>query len=111
DTLGGIAALYGVSVEDLAAVNGINDQSYIYVGQELQIPGGGIVTAASVDAGHGEVAPSGGSSGGGTTYTVKTGATPYAYASKYGSSVDAIAQANGLSDPNSLSVGQVLTIP
>ena len=44
-------------------------------------------------------------------YTVQTGDTLGDIAQKYGISVDALEQANGISDPNLLSVGQTLNIP
>jgi D-alanyl-D-alanine carboxypeptidase len=40
DTLGAIAAWYGVSVEAIAAANGIDDPASIQVGQVLVVPGG-----------------------------------------------------------------------
>jgi D-alanyl-D-alanine carboxypeptidase len=40
DTLGAIAARYGVSVEAIAAANGIADPASIQVGQVLVVPGG-----------------------------------------------------------------------
>jgi D-alanyl-D-alanine carboxypeptidase len=40
DTLAGIAARFGVSVESIVEVNGIADPTLIRVGQELVIPGG-----------------------------------------------------------------------
>ena len=44
-------------------------------------------------------------------YQVKKGDTLYRIAQKTGASVDAIAMANGLSDPTRLAVGQTLVIP
>ena len=44
-------------------------------------------------------------------YTVQTGDTLGDIAQKYGISVDALEQANGLSDPNLISVGQTLDVP
>lgn len=44
-------------------------------------------------------------------YQVKRGDTLYRIAQKTGASVDAIAMANGLSDPTKLAVGQTLVIP
>ncbi len=41
DTLSGIAARFGVSLNALARANGIRNPSRIYVGQRLVIPGGG----------------------------------------------------------------------
>lgn len=42
DTLYRIAAIYQVNVDDLAKLNQITDKSYIYVGQKLLIPKGGV---------------------------------------------------------------------
>ncbi len=46
-----------------------------------------------------------------TIYIVKDGDTLLDIADKYGVSVDALLKANGLSDPDKLSVGDKLTIP
>jgi LysM repeat protein len=108
DTLGGIAAAYGTTVEELMALNGLSDPNYLYVGQEIVLPGGTVVHAASADSGP---AASGGGGGGSGEYTVQDGDTLYGIAGKYGTSVDAIVQLNGMSDPNVLSIGQVLKIP
>jgi LysM repeat protein len=40
DTLSSIAARYGTTVQELAALNGISNPNLIYAGQVLQIPGG-----------------------------------------------------------------------
>jgi LysM repeat protein len=113
ETMSGIAALYGVDMNAMAQLNGINDPAYIYVGQELKIPSGGVLTATAADTHAGELSAStgGGSSSGGGTYTVQAGDTLSAIAAKHGTTVDAIAKASGLSDPNVLSIGQVLTLP
>lgn len=46
-----------------------------------------------------------------TTHTVEPGDTLFLIAQRFGTSVEAIAQANGISDPNVIEVGQVLQIP
>lgn len=46
-----------------------------------------------------------------TDYTVKAGDNLAAIAARFGTTVDAIARLNGISDPNALSLGQVLKIP
>ena len=48
---------------------------------------------------------------GGTTYTVQKGDTLSGIAKRYGTTVAALAAANGIKDPNKIYVGQVLTIP
>jgi len=48
---------------------------------------------------------------GATKYTVQSGDTLSGIASRFGISVDDIVRANNIADPNSLSEGQVLTIP
>lgn len=45
-----------------------------------------------------------------TTYTVKAGDTLSAIAAKYGTTVDALAKKNGISNPNLIYAGQVLKI-
>jgi LysM repeat protein len=46
-----------------------------------------------------------------TTYTVQPGDTLYRIALRFGTTVEAIAQANNIVNPNLIYVGQVLTIP
>ncbi|MEZ4552467.1 MAG: LysM peptidoglycan-binding domain-containing protein [Dehalococcoidia bacterium] len=45
------------------------------------------------------------------TYAVQAGDTLYSIAQRFGSTVDAVASANGISDPNLIYPGQMLTIP
>ncbi|GIU91774.1 MAG: hypothetical protein KatS3mg011_0680 [Acidimicrobiia bacterium] len=88
DTLSGIAAAHGVSVSELARVNGITNPDLIRVGQVLTIPG----TESA-------------------TYRVQPGDTLASIARRFGTSVSALAKANGISDPNRIYVGQVLVVP
>jgi LysM repeat protein len=109
DTLGAIAASQGVPLADIAALNGISDPYVISVGQELKLPGGAAATApAAAAAAPAAAAVSG---GGPRTYVVQSGDTLGAIAARNGTTADAIANASGLTDPNSLSVGQELKIP
>jgi LysM repeat protein len=91
-TLSSIARQYGVDVGALARANGIVNLNHIYVGQRLTIP--------KVSA----VVPSGG-------YVVQPGDTLYSIARRYGVTVWAIAQANGIRDLGRIYVGQRLVIP
>lgn len=88
DTLGRIAALHGVSVAELAAVNGIDDVNLVVVGRTLTIPG---------------PEPA--------THRVKPGDTLLEIAAAYHVGVADLAVANGIADPRKIRVGTVLTIP
>ena len=60
DTLGSIAANYGTSVQAIMDASGLTDPNYIYVGQQLVVPGaGGVVQAASAPAANSGAAPAG----------------------------------------------------
>src|SRR5450759_4694478 len=50
-------------------------------------------------------------SGGPTIYVVQAGDTLYSIAQRYGIDVNALAEANGLINPDQIYVGQSLTIP
>ena len=111
DTLGHIAAKYGMSSRELKAENGLKSDS-ISVGQTLKIPGGAPVAKAPVAA-PAEVktaeapvkkAPAGG------TYVVRKGDTPGGIAEKLGVSTSDLVKLNDI-DSKSLQIGQKLTIP
>ncbi len=104
DTLSAIAAKYHTTVAAIAQKNGISNPNKISVGQRLTIPGGSSTPAPSAPSA--PAAPSGG-----TTYRVRAGDTLSGIASRYGTTVAAIASLNHISNPNLISVGQVLQIP
>lgn len=95
ETLARVAKRTGVPVSALAKVNGITDPNRVRAGQVLTIPSGDPSPAA----------PAGGS------YTVKAGDTLGRVAKRTGVAVEALAEANAISDPNRLRIGRVLTIP
>lgn len=97
DTLSAIGARFGVAWQDIAAANNIAGPNYnIYRGQQLVIPG---VSTTPTPA-----TPS-------RTHTVQSGETLYSIAVQYGTTVQAILEANNLSNPNLIYKGQVLNIP
>jgi len=100
DTLSQIALAYGVTVAELRALNGIADPNRIYVGQRLRLPDQAVT---------GTVAPA--AQVAGVVHVVARGQTLTGIARQYGSTIAAIAAANGIADPSYLRVGQRLTIP
>jgi murein DD-endopeptidase MepM/ murein hydrolase activator NlpD len=100
DTFGGIADKLGVSESALAAANGIGDTSYIYAGQKLNVPTGGSTFVATASA---SAAPG--------THVVTDGDTLSGIADMYDTTASAIASVNGITNPNSLRVGQSLVVP
>ena len=99
ETLSSIATRYGISLSVLTQANNISNPSLLYSGQVLKIPGYGTSTTT--------VAASTGSS----SYTVQRGDTLFRIASLHNVTMDALMNANQINSPNTLYVGQVLTIP
>ena len=99
DTLSAIADQYGVTLDAIMEENDITDASLIFVGQELTIP----AAATASDS-------SDGSDAGGQTHTVVEGDTLTGIAEQYGTTVEAISEANDLTD-SVIWIGQELTIP
>jgi LysM repeat protein len=121
DTVYRIALSFDTTVEDMQAANpdltGTNP--VIHPGDELIIPNcvpgeGGIAVTAT------PVAPiinpvgqptSSGSVQGGQIYIVKSGDTLFTIAQRFGLTVAELVEANNITDPNRLALGQELVIP
>jgi LysM repeat protein len=115
DNLFRIALSYNLTVETLAQFNNILNPAQIFVGQEIRIPTGDISTAQPVPA-----QPIGGTNntefgvggvGNTVVHTVATGENVFRIGLRYNVTVDVIARANGLINPNLIFVGQQLVIP
>lgn len=89
DTLYAIASRYDTSVDTLKSINNLTS-NILQIGQVLKIP---ITTGTNY-----------------INYTVKSGDTLYAIASRYNTTVNEIKSINNLSS-NFLNIGQVLKIP
>jgi LysM repeat protein len=112
ETLTGIAARYGTSIAALASANGIVNRSYIRAGQVLAISGAPAAQPVAV-APPAPVAPAPVASAPAApaTHRVASGETLSGIALRYGSSVTALASANGMVNPSFIRVGQVLVVP
>src|SRR6185437_8470293 len=94
DTLSAIAGRLGVSVQSLAAANGLDPTGLLISGTTLHAVGGAGTSAASPST-----SPSSSNTSG--AYVVQRGDTLRAIAARLGVSVDSLAAANGL-DPTGL---------
>ncbi|WJD85324.1 LysM peptidoglycan-binding domain-containing protein [Limosilactobacillus fermentum] len=101
DTLSAIASRYGMTVNALATLNGIQNANLIYPGQVLRVADSGQGSTVSQKA---TTTTTTGS------YTVRYGDTLSAIASRYGTSTSTLASINGISNPNWIYPGQVLKL-
>ena len=116
DYLAKIARQFNTTVSAILSVNNIANPNLIFPGQQLVIPTGGTTPppATSMPATVARPAtsvPSTPPPGGQTTYVVQPGDTLNSIARRFGTTTSAIAQANGIVNPNLIFVGQVLVIP
>jgi LysM repeat protein len=94
ETLRSIADRYEVTVDAIMEANGITNANRIYVGQRLTISGG--------------VEPA---EPGQRTHVVQPGETLSQIARRYGVTMSALQATNAIGNPDSIYVGQRLTIP
>lgn len=115
DTLENIAKKFNVSLAELVNAN----PQILTTGRKLTIPqpaGAGTTPSdeaidTTTDTPSDSTTPADTPGGEPVMYTVKSGDTLSAIASRFGTTVKAIADANNIPDPNLIFVGQVLRIP
>jgi len=123
DTLFRIALKFGLTVQELATANAITNTEFISVGQVLKIPkcggataGGETTTGGQTTGGTtaGTLQPKGDdtvASNGDILHVVKVGENLFRIALNYGLSWEVVANYNGITNPNAISVGQTIRIP
>ena len=96
DTLSEIAMNYGVTVSGIAGLNGISNPNLIYPGQVLRI----YANTGNVQGSSNYI-----------NYTIRSGDTLSGIASRYGTTVNTLAQINGIGNPNLIYAGRTIRIP
>lgn len=104
DNLSAIASRYGMTVNALVTLNGIQNANLIYPGQVLRVADSGAGSTVTKKA----TTPI--TSTGTQAYTVRYGDTLSGIASRYGTSTSTLASINGISNPNWIYPGQVLKL-
>ena len=89
ENLSTIAAQYGTTWQELARINALSNPSIIYAGQTLSVTGGQSVGTAGV-------------------CVVEYGDTLSSIAAQFGTTVERLVSANGISNPDLIYSGQVL---
>lgn len=108
DSLWAIAKRNGVSVNELYSANGLDKNSVLKIGQQLQIPSeGGTATVSTVTA---DAYQPTNLTTGSQTYTVRSGDSLSKIARNYGTTVRAIKAANGKTS-DVIRIGEELVIP
>jgi LysM repeat protein len=105
DTLSGIADKFGVDFIIIMAINGLSNESVLFVGEELVIPDPNMLLPDPT------ALPGNLSRGTEIDYLVLPWDTVALIAEKFLSTEDDIIDANDLDNPNEIFVGQLLKVP
>jgi len=113
DTMSGIAAHYGVGLDELLRVNGLGRQSLIFPGEQIVLPPGAAAPApAPAPRTPAEPAPDpSGTAQGGDVHIVVAGDTAWEIAARAKVDLDALVAANRLDERATIRIGQRLVIP
>ncbi|MBM7830784.1 LysM repeat protein [Agromyces cerinus] len=117
DTMSGIAAAYGVSLDQMLSANGLGRQSLIFPGQSIVLPPGGTDAAAPASATPAPAAPAPAAPtpaspapSRGDVYTVVDGDTLWDIAARHDLDVPELVAINSLDAGAVIRAGQVLRV-
>ncbi len=102
DSLSLIAAMYGMSIQELMDLNALTDPNNVWLGQQVQVRSGATAAIQSTSVAQ--------SSGDLIYHVVQPGESLSGIAAYHGVTMQAIMDANALWDPNTVRVGQRLAI-
>ncbi|MDO4250718.1 MAG: LysM peptidoglycan-binding domain-containing protein, partial [Moraxella sp.] len=112
DTLTSVAARFGVSIKELAAANKMSETANLIRGTTLTIPKTGKATTSNKSDANATSSQNAGRTLNNTeSYTVKSGETLTALATRYGVSVSDLAKTNNLANNAQLRRGQTIKVP
>jgi len=115
DTISEIAERYGLTTQGLLALNKLSRTSIIYPGQVIQLSGSSIAITpvSNVEANDPPSPPPTNTPAPviNNSYTIKTGDTVTSIAARFGVSIDAVLDANGLTRSSIIYAGRTLQIP
>ena len=100
--MSGLAVEYGVTVRQLRDWNGLGPEDMVKAGQRIRVVKPGRARSASAGPSSATAAK---------VHRVRRGETLTGLAKRYGVSVQALREANGLSDDDALHAGAKLRIP
>lgn len=115
DTVGVLATVYGSTTDAIIQANGLTPSALIRVGQGLVVPvrltapATSTPTPTPIAPPATATAPATGVSG--NTYVVQPGDTLGRIAARFNTTIATLAQLNGITNPNTIFVGQRLVIP
>jgi LysM repeat protein len=111
DSLSGIASRFGTTTRNLMSLNGITNANLIRVGQVIKLSAEAAPAApAPAPVAPAPTSPAPAAPAAATTYTVVARDTLSGIASRFGTTTRNLMTLNGITNPNFLRVGQVLTI-
>jgi len=105
DTLSSIAEKFGVEIVLLMALNDITDPNQLFVNIKITIPESGSLLPTKTPL------PENLFPGQNIEYQIQPGDTLETIAAEFNSTAEAIAELNGIEDPNSIGVGQIILVP
>lgn len=112
DTLSGLATEWGTTVDAIVETNGISNPNFLFIGQELRIPGaGGGLTVGNPAGGTSSTAAPAPVALPTERYTVQPGDSLWSIAIAFDTTVDALALANGIGNQGLIRIGDILVLP